>query len=71
MTPEERQKLKAHVSEIAKILHADAIEKGMSMSSLGEIEQAVRSQLQSYVSPDVGIFLSQQERKKTQENPEN
>lgn len=71
MTPEERQKLKAHVSEVAKILHADAIEKGMSMSSLGEIEQAVRSQLQSYVSPDVGFFLSKLEQEKTQENPEN
>ena len=71
MTPEERQKLKTYVSEIAKILHRDAIEKGMSMSSLGEIEQAVRSQLQSYVAPDVGIFLSQQKQEKTQERPEN
>ena len=69
MTPEECQALKAHVTAIAKILHADAVKQGMSMTNLGEIEQAVRSQLQSYVSPDLGIFLSQLAREKTQEPP--
>ena len=56
MTPEQRAALKAHVREIAKILHEDAKEKGMPVESLGEIEQTVRHQLQTHVSPDLGLF---------------
>jgi hypothetical protein len=32
--------------------------QGMTMSSLGEIEEIVRTQMQHYVSPRLGIFLS-------------
>ena len=35
MTPEQRQQLKAHVTELARILYADAKEKDMEMESLG------------------------------------
>jgi hypothetical protein len=58
MTPEQRKALEEHVNEIAKILHIDAVEQGMKMSGLGEIEQTVREQVQRYVSPRLGIFLS-------------
>lgn len=58
MTPEQRQQLKAHVTEIARILYADAEEKEMDMETLGEIEETIRTQLQAHVSPDLAIFLS-------------
>lgn len=59
MTPEQREQMQYHVSALAQILYDDAEAKGMNMASLGEIEQAVRAQLQTHVSPDLGIFLSQ------------
>lgn len=58
MTPEQREQMHYHARALAQILYDDAEAKGMSMNSLGEIEQTVRSQLQSHVSPDLGIFLS-------------
>lgn len=42
MQPEQRAALKTYVREIAKILHEDAKDQGMSVDSLGEIEQTVR-----------------------------
>lgn len=56
MTPEQRQQLKAHVTEIARILYADAEENEMDMESLGEIEETIRTQLQNHVAPDLAIF---------------
>jgi hypothetical protein len=70
MTPEQRKALEEHVNEIAKILHADAVEQGMKMSGLGEIEQTVRHQVQTYVSPRLGIFLSPLVLGKTEEKRE-
>lgn len=58
MTPEQREQMEQHVTAIAQILYDDAEAKGMSMNSMAEIEQTVRSQLQSHVSPELGIFLS-------------
>ncbi len=58
MPPEQRATLKAHVREIAKILHEDAREKGMPVENLWEIEQTVREQVQNHVSPELGLFLS-------------
>jgi hypothetical protein len=58
MTPEQTQQLKLHVDAIAELLHSDAQSQGMKMSSLGEIEEIVRTQIQHYVSPRLGIFLS-------------
>jgi len=42
----------------------------MNMASLGEIEQAVRAQLQTHVSPDLGIFLSKLVSAQMMENRE-
>ncbi len=58
MTPAQSKQLKAHVEAIAQLLYADAVEQGMRLGSLGEIEQAVRSQMLEHVAPEVGIFLS-------------
>lgn len=70
MKPEKRAALKAYVREIAKILHEDAKEKGMPVDSLGEIEQSVREQVQTHVSPDLGLFLSTKALGPTLEKPE-
>ena len=56
LSREQRAALKAHMREIAKILHEDAKEKGMPVESLGEIEQTVRQQLQTHVSPELVFF---------------
>lgn len=57
MTPEEKQALDKHVQAIAKLLYADADKS--QMTNLGELEAVVRDKLQEYVSPQVGVFLSQ------------
>ena len=58
MSPEQREQMQYYVSGLAQILYDDAEAKGMNMASMGEIEQAVRTQLQTHVSPKLGIFLS-------------
>jgi len=60
MTPENRQQLDAHVQSIAQLLYSEAQAEGLPMSSLADIEQTVRAQLQSHVSPGLGNFLSEQ-----------
>ena len=57
MTPEEKIALDQHVQAIAKILYADADKS--QMTNLGKIEAGIRAQLQSHVSPKLGVFLSQ------------
>lgn len=58
MTPEQQQELEHHVARIAQILHQDAQAQGLPMSSLAEIEATVREQMQTHVSPQIGVFLS-------------
>lgn len=58
MKPDTRQQLDAHVRAIAQILHEDAQAQGLPMDSLGDIELTVRAQLQTHVSPGLGVFLS-------------
>lgn len=60
MTPDKKAQMDAHVRAIAALLHADAKAEGLPMATLGEIEQTVRQQLQTYVSPGIGNFLSKQ-----------
>ena len=67
MTPDAQQQLSAHVTEIARILYADAEDKQMGMDSLGEIEQTIRIQLQKHVSPNLALFLSTIAPNQTQE----
>ena len=58
MTPEKQQALQEHIQAIAKILYEDTSPE--KLTSLAGIEEAVRSQMQKYVMPEVGFFLSQQ-----------
>lgn len=60
MTPEKQTQMDAHVRAIAELLHADAKAEDMPMATLGELEQTVRQQLQTHVSPGIGNFLSKQ-----------
>lgn len=50
------QQLKAHVRAIALLLYSDAQAAGLPMRNWVDIEQTVRTQLQSHVSPGQGIF---------------
>lgn len=58
MSPEEKIALDQHVQAIAKILYADADKS--QMTNLGQIEAGIRAQIQNHVSPQLGVFLSQQ-----------
>lgn len=70
MTPDKQAKMDAHVRAIAEILHADAKAQEMPMATLGEIEQTVRQQMQTYVSPGIGDFLSKQTTQKRASHPD-
>ena len=70
MTPEQREQMEQHVTAIAQLLYDDAEAKGMSMDSMADIEQTVRTQLQTHVSPELGIFLSTHVSAQKQEKPE-
>lgn len=68
MTEEENQLLLEHARAIAKILYKNApVEE---LTSLGKIEEVVRSQMQEHVMPEVGFFLSQMSQEKTQDAKE-
>ena len=58
MTPETHQQLDSHVRAIVQILYDDAQSKKLPMDSLEAIEQTVRAQIQSHLSPGLGNFLS-------------
>ena len=57
MTPEQQQALQEHIQAIAKILYNDTPPE--QLTNLAGIEQAVQSQMQKHVMPEVGFFLSQ------------
>ncbi len=72
MTEEESQLVIEHARAmpsagvaIAKILYKNAPTK--ELTSLGKIEEEVRSQMQEHVMPEVGVFLSKMSQEKTQE----
>lgn len=67
MSPEQREQLQLHLSEVAKLLYADADANDMPMDTLAEIEMTVRSQLLNHVSPTLGNFLSKAVQAKTQD----
>lgn len=54
MTPEQQQDLDKHIQAIAKILYEDTPPE--QLTTLAGIEQAVRSQMQQHVMPEVGVF---------------
>jgi hypothetical protein len=68
MTPEQQQALKEHLQAIAKILYDDS--DPVAMQTLEGIEMTLRQQIQTHVSPELGIFLSKQLQAHKQANPE-
>lgn len=56
MTSEQKQALQVHIQAIAKILYEDTSKE--KLTNLALIEEAVRSQMQKHVMPEVGVFLS-------------
>ena len=58
MTPEQQQALKEHLQAIAQILYQNS--DPATMQTLEGIEMTVRQQIQTHVSPELGIFLSKQ-----------
>ena len=68
MTEEENQLLFEYARGIAKILYKNAPSE--ELTSLGKIEEVVRSQMQEHVMPNVGIFLSFAARRGTKMSQE-
>lgn len=68
MTEEENQLLIEYAHGIAKILYKNAPSE--ELTSLGKIEEVVRSQMQEHIMPNVGVFLSKMSQEKTQDTNE-
>jgi len=68
MTPEEEQQIKEYSRAIAKILYKSTT--GEQLTSLAKIEEVVRSQMQEYVMPEVGVFLSKMPQEKAADTNE-
>lgn len=68
MTPEEEQQVKEYSRAIAKILYKNT--NGEQLTSLARIEEIVRAQMQEYVMPEVGIFLSKIPQEKVEDTNE-
>lgn len=68
MTEEENQLVIEHARAIAKILYKNTpVEE---LTSLGKIEEVVRTQMQEHVMPTVGVFLSKMSQEKKQDTSE-
>ncbi len=65
MTFEEEQQVIEYSRAIAKILYKNTSSE--QLTSLAKIEEVVRSQMQEYVMPEVGVFLSKMSREKTED----
>lgn len=68
MTPEEEQTLKTHLEAIAQLLYDKSDPE--AMKTLEGIELTVRQQIQAYVSPELGSFLSKRLQERKQANLE-
>jgi hypothetical protein len=68
MTPGQKQALKAHFQAIAQILYDDS--DPATLKTLEGIEMTLRQQIQTYVSPELGNFLSKQLQERKQANSE-
>lgn len=60
MTPEEKKELDKHINAIGKILYKQT--KPEQVKTLARIEETVREQVLDYISPQIGIFLSDKEQ---------
>jgi hypothetical protein len=58
MTPEQQQEIKTHADAIAAILYSDCNPE--LLKTLEDIEITVKDKVLSYVTPQIGFFLSTQ-----------
>ena len=58
MTPKNTMALKAHLQAIAAILYEETAPE--NLNTLEEIEKTVRQKVLKHVSPEIGVFLSEQ-----------
>ena len=56
MTPQDQERLQAWISEIAQILYNNT--PAEKITTLEDIEKAVRQQMIEQVSPKIALFLS-------------
>jgi len=69
MTPEKAAQLQTHLDAIAQLLYEES--DPAAMQTLEGIELTVREKIQTYVSPELGRFLSAQlaARKQVESDP--
>lgn len=68
MTPEEKQRLQAAVTEIASILCKNTSPE--ALKTLEGIEKTVPEQMLEYVSPQIAFFLSSRLQAQAKEDPD-
>ena len=68
MIPEKQERLQACLQELATLLY-EQIDKS-DLSTLESIEKIVRQQMLEHVSPQIALFLSNEQREPKQVKPE-
>ena len=68
MTPSERKRLEACLTEVSEILYNNSDTE--SISTLEDIETTVREKVLENVSPQIALFLSQEKQKREREDNE-
>jgi hypothetical protein len=68
MTPEDRQRLKAHLKEVAEILYRNTAPT--ELSNFESIEKSLRQKILAEVGPELGSFFFQQYQELKQEEAE-
>jgi hypothetical protein len=58
MTPEDRQRLKAHLKEVAEIFYRNTAPT--ELSNFESIEKSLRQKILAEVGPELGSFFFQQ-----------
>lgn len=65
MTPEDQQRLKAHLKEVAEILYRNT--EPTELSTFESIEKSLRQKILTEVGPELGSFFFQQYQELKQE----
>ena len=68
MTPQKEALLTKHLEAIAALLYEET--KPEQVESLAQIEATIREQTLEYITPQIGIFLSNKRQEQEQEELE-
>ena len=68
MTPSERKRLEACLTEVSEILYNNSDTE--SITTLEDIETTVREKVLENVSPQIALFLSKEKQKREREDNE-